>query len=145
MIARASGEHEEIRRLPFAFHAKPRLLSTRLDRHDMRLLHFAACAQRPVQQESVQNFARVDDDGIGHFERCALIVARNQFNGVNQFFGMRIFQQEGIFLNRFVRQPAAARFFPRQVLVKNGHFVPGARQLLAAHGSRRPSADYRYL
>src|SRR5260221_9041922 len=70
VIARAGSKNQEIRRLPFAFHAKSRLLSTRLDRHDMRLLHFAARALRTIQQKSVQNFARVDDDGIGHFERC---------------------------------------------------------------------------
>src|SRR5256885_9418993 len=68
VIARAGGQHQEIRRLPFAFHAKPRLLSTRLDRHDMRLLYFAARAQRTVRQKSIQNFARVNDDGTGHFE-----------------------------------------------------------------------------
>src|SRR6266704_3941137 len=53
VIAGAGGEHEEIHRLPFAFHAKPRLVSVRLDRHDMRLLHFAARAQRTVQQKSI--------------------------------------------------------------------------------------------
>src|SRR5262249_43359183 len=74
-----------------------------------------------------------------------LVVARNQLNGTNQLFGMRIIQQERVSLRGLVSESAAARLFPRKMLIENDNFVPGARQLLAAHCSRRSSADNRYL
>jgi hypothetical protein len=58
---------------------------------------------------------------------------------------MLVVQQEGETFHRFVREPAAARFFPRQVLVKNPDFVPRSRKLLAAHCAGGPAPDDRYL
>ena len=74
-----------------------------------------------------------------------MLIAADQLDLANQFFWIRIVQQEREALDRFMRQPAAARLFPRQVLVKNRNFISGARQLLAAHGPGRSSADDRYL
>jgi len=53
----------------------------------MRLLHFAAGTLRAFKEHAVQNFARVDDDGVGHIERSALIVAGNELDRIDEFFG----------------------------------------------------------
>ena len=145
MIPRSCRQHQKIRADPFAFHAKPRVFSARLHGNYVRLSDLASRALRAFEQQTIQHFPRVNDDWIRHFERRALIVTRNQLHRMNQFFGIRIFQQEGIFLDRFVRQPAAARLFPCEVLIENRHVVPGASQLLAAHCTGRASADDCYL
>ncbi len=48
-------------------------------------------------------------------------------------------------MNGFVGQAAAARFFPRQVLVKKIDFVARARELFTTHRAGRSTADDRYL
>ena len=80
-----------------------------------------------------------------HFQRGALIVAADELDRMNQFFGIRIIQQEREALDGFMGQSAAAGLFPCQVLVKNMDFVPRARELLTAHRAGRSAADDRYL
>src|SRR5450755_1415557 len=74
-----------------------------------------------------------------------MLIAADQLDLANQFFRIRIIQQEREALNRLIGQPAAARLLPRQMLVKNRNLIPSARQLLAAHRPRRSPADDRYL
>ena len=64
---------------------------------------------------------------------------------MHEFLGIGIFKQEREALNGFVRQPAAARFFPGQVLVKNGDFVSRASELFTAHCAGGSAADDCYL
>src|SRR5579872_335161 len=44
-----------------------------------------------------------------------------------------------------MRQSAAARLLPRQVLIENIYRMSGARQLRTAHCARRSAADDRYV
>jgi hypothetical protein len=50
---------------------------------------------------------------------------------MDQFLRVRIIQQEREALDGLVRQPAGARLFPGQVVVKNIDLVPAAEKLLA--------------
>src|SRR4029077_11260651 len=82
---------------------------------------------------------------MAHIQHHALLVAADQLDRAHQFFGIRIIQEKREALDGFMGQPAAARFFPRQVLVKNMDAVPGVRQLLATHRSGWPATDNRNL
>jgi hypothetical protein len=74
-----------------------------------------------------------------------MIFAADQLDGIHEFFWIRIIKQEREALNGFVRQTAAAGFFPRQMLVKKVDRVACARELFTAHRAGRSSADDRYL
>jgi len=74
-----------------------------------------------------------------------LLFAADQLDGIHEFFWVGIIEQKREALNGFVRQPAAAWFFPCQVLVKKIDFVARASQLLATHRAGRSTADDRYL
>jgi hypothetical protein len=80
---------------------------------------------------------------VGHIQRGAMIVTADQFDGMNQFFGIGIVQQEGKALDGLVSEPAAARFFPGQMLVKKLNRMARPGQLLAAHRAGRSAADDR--
>src|SRR5205807_4787331 len=91
------------------------------------------------------NRSRIDNDRMGHIERGVLLFAADQFDGIHQLLGIGIIEQEWKALNGFVRQAAAARFLPRQVLVKKIDLVARARELFAAHRAGRSAANDRYL
>ena len=74
-----------------------------------------------------------------------MLFAADQLDGIHQFLGIGIIEQEGETLNRFVGQAAAAGFFPRQMLVKKVDLVARARELFTAHRAGRSAADDRYL
>src|SRR5437016_3795099 len=82
---------------------------------------------------------------MGHVQRGVLLFATDQFDGIHQLLGIGIIEQEWKTLNGFVREAAAARFFPRQVLVKKIDLVARARELFATHRAGRSAADDRYL
>src|SRR5579871_1732420 len=145
MIAGSRSQNEKIGGLPFAFDTVAWFFAGGLHGNNVGLLYFAACLLRALEQETIQNFSRIDDDGLRHFESGALIVARDEFDGVNQFFGMGILEKKRVTLRCLVSEAAAARLFPRQMLIKNDDFVSRARQLLAAHRAGRPAADDRNL
>src|SRR5262249_10605724 len=126
LISRASSEHQKVRGFPFAVNAIARLVATSLHRNDVRLPHGASCFARAIEQQTIQDFARIDHNWVLHFERRALIVARDQLNRTNQLLWMGVVQQEGVSLRRLVCEPAAAWLFPRKMLIKNHNFVPRA-------------------
>ena len=145
LIARTRGEHQEIGFVPFAIETIAWPCSCRIHAHDAGTVHAATRRLRAIEQHAVENRPRIDHDGMGHFEGCLMLFAANQLHRMNQFLGVGIVQQEREALNGFVRQAAAARFFPRQVLVEQIDLVPRARQLFTAHCAGRPTADDRYL
>src|SRR5262249_30762414 len=73
------------------------------------------------------------------------LLTANQLDGIHDFLGIGVFEQEREALDRFVRQPAAAWLFPCEMLVKNGDIVPRARELFTAHCAGRSAADDCYL
>ena len=144
LIARSRRQHQKIRCPPFAFDAIARLRRRRIDAEDMRPLHLASGFRRAIQQHAVQHRARINDDRMRHVERRAMIVAADQLDGMHQFFRIRIVEQEREALDGFVREPAAARLLPRQVLVENIDRMSGARQA-ARRTSRRKVRRRRSL
>src|SRR2546430_17342585 len=82
---------------------------------------------------------------MGHVEGGVLLFATVQFDGVHQLLGIGIIEQEWKALNGFVRQAAAAGFFPRQVLVKKIDLGARARELFTTYRAGRSPADDRYL
>src|ERR1700690_879980 len=75
----------------------------------------------------------------------AMALAGNQFHRAYKFFGIRAVEKERISLDGLVRQPAAARLFPGQVLVINRDFVARTRQTFAAHRPGRAATHNRNL
>src|SRR5713101_6276129 len=82
---------------------------------------------------------------MGHVERGVVLFAADQLDGIHQLLGIRIIKQEREALNGFVRQAAAAGFFPGEMLVKKIDCVARARELFSTHRSGRSAADDRYL
>jgi len=60
---------------------------------------------------------------------------------VDQLLGIWIIEQERKTLNGFVRQAAAAGFFPGQMFVKNLDGMASAGKFRSAHGTRRTTTD----
>src|SRR6266436_9585220 len=104
-------------------------------------MHLAAGILGTFEKHAVQNHARINNDGIAHFEFGALFVAGDELDGVNQFFWIGIVEEKRKALNGFVSEAAAAGFLPREMLVKNIDGVAGAGELFATHCSGRTAAD----
>src|SRR5207249_10359772 len=82
---------------------------------------------------------------MGHVAGCVLRFSTDQLDGLHQFLGIGIIEQEWKALNGFVRQAADAGFFPRQVLVKKIDLVARARELLTTYRAGRSASVDRYL
>ena len=94
-----------------------------------------------VKKQAVQDRAGVNDDGMRQIQRGALILRADEFDFLDEFFWKRIIEQERETLRGFVGETAATRLFPREMLIENVYGVAGASELLATHGSRRPTTD----
>ena len=141
LIARARREDEKIGFVPFAFDAIARFGAIDVHTHDARALQRAASFLGAFEQEAVQDFSRINHDGMRHFECGAMFLTADEFDGVNQLFWIGIVEQKREALDGFVGESAAAGFFPGEVLVKKIYFVTGAGQLLATHCTGRPAAN----
>jgi hypothetical protein len=145
LITRTCGQHEEIGAAPFAIDGIAGLRGTGVNTKNVRLLDFAAGGFGAVQQHSVQDSARINDDGMRKLQVGALIVAADEFDAADKFFGIRIVEQEREALDGFVGEATAARLLPSEAFIKNLDFVSCAGELLAAHRARRSAADDCYL
>ena len=145
LVAGACGEHQKIGFVPFAFKAVTRFRPGGIHAHDVRALHAATRLACPIQQHAVQHRPRINHDRMRHVERGAMLFAADQVHRMYKFFRVGIFKQEREALDGFVRQPAAARLFPGQVLIKNGDFVSRASELFTAHCAGGSAADDCYL
>src|SRR5690242_18676496 len=76
-----------------------------------------------------------------HLERCAMFLAADELDGVNELLGIRIVEQERETLDGFVGESAAAGLFPCEVLVKKVYFVTRKSELLATHCAGGPAAN----
>ena len=148
VIASASGEHQKIGGLPFAFEAIAWLFTRSIDAHDVRALNLAARFFGASEKHAIEHGARVNDDGMTHVESHALPDAADELDGADELLGIRIVEEKRETLDGFVGQAAAAGLFPGEMLVKNTDAMPGARKLLAAHGAGWAAADdgnFRHL
>ena len=141
LISRARGEHEKIRFVPFSLDAETRFRFVDVHAEHAGALYVAARQLRALEQQTVQNLARINHDGMRHLESRAVLLAADELDGMNEFFRIGIVEQKREALNGFVRQSAAAGFFPRQVFVEKIYFVPRARELLTAHCAGGPAAN----
>src|ERR1700719_431306 len=98
-------------------------------------MHLAAGVLGTVEKHAVQNHARINNDGVAHFQFGALFVAGDELDGVNQFFWIGIVEKKRKALNGFMGEAAAARFLPGEMLVENIDGVAGASELFATHGA----------
>ena len=101
----------------------------------------APCNGGAVEEQAIEHGAGIDDDRMGHVQPRAVVIAADELDGADDFFRKRIIEQEGIRLDGLVREAAAARFFPGEMLVYDGDAMPGASKLSPAHGSGRTTAD----
>ena len=69
----------------------------------------------------------------------------NQLGGADDFLGVLSIEKEGIRLDRFVREAAAAGLLPGEALVENRNLKTPAGKTLAAEGAGRPSSDDGYI
>ena len=102
LIARACGEHEKIRFMPFAFDTEARLRPIDVNAQHARLLHFTAGGLGALEKQAIQHFSGINHDGMRHFESCVMLLAADELDGVNQFLGTGIVEQEGEALDGFV-------------------------------------------
>ena len=82
---------------------------------------------------------------MGHLQRSMVLVATDNVDFFDQFFGVGIVEEKWKTLDGFVSQAAAAGLFPSQMLIKNGDVIASTGELLAAHGARRTTSDNRYF
>src|SRR5260370_17649177 len=100
-------------------------------------MHLAASVLGTFEKHAVQNHARINNDGVAHFEFGALFVAGDELDGVNQFFWIGIVEEKRKALNGFMSEAATAGFLPGEMLVKNIDGVPEACDLFATHSPTR--------
>jgi len=141
LIACAGSEHEKVRGAPLAFDGVAGLFARSVHGDDMRAVYLAASVLRSFKQQTIQHHARINDDGVAHLEFGALFVAGDEFDRVDELFGIGIIEKKWKPLNGFVSEAAAAGFLPCEMLVKNVNSVAGAGELFATHRSRRSAAD----
>src|SRR6202045_2337625 len=82
---------------------------------------------------------------MGHLQRSMMLVAADDIDFSDQFFGVGIVEEKGETLDGLVGKAAAAGLFPSQMLIKNRDVIASAGELLAAHGARRTTPDNRYF
>src|SRR5208282_2154987 len=92
-----------------------------------------------VEQQAIQHFARIDDDGAVEMEKGALAGAGNELALADELFGLRAFAEEGIGAEGFLGEAAATGLFPGEMLVVDGNAETCGGQTLAAEGSGRAS------
>lgn len=86
-VARARGEDQEIGGAPFAVGAIARAEGVGVDGGDAGAADGAAGGGGAVEEEAVEDGAGIDDDGVGKLELDAVVVAGDEFGGVDEFFG----------------------------------------------------------
>src|ERR1700730_9540493 len=82
---------------------------------------------------------------MGHLKRSMMLIAADDIDFADQFFGVGIIQEKREALNGLVGQATTAGLFPSQMLIKNCDVIARAGELLAAHRTRRTTADNRYF
>ena len=82
---------------------------------------------------------------MGHFQRSVMLLAADDVDFSDQFFGVGIIEEKWETLDGFVGQAAAAGLFPRQMFIEYGDVIASAGELFAAHGARRTTPDNRYF
>src|SRR4030095_3871378 len=101
LVASAGGENEKVRGVPFSINTIAGLFVCRLHGNDVRVVDGATSFTSAVKQQAIQHGARIDDDGMGHVERGALLVAGDEFDRVDEFLGIGVVEKERETLNGF--------------------------------------------
>lgn len=151
LVARAGREDHEVRAvlLPASREGHVRdifiVIEMGFDTRDTRVYGLATGGSSAIEEQSIEHGARVNHQRARHFETRSMALAGNQFGGADFFFDLGTAEQEGIFFDGLVREPAATRLFPSEMLVKEGDVEARRRELFAAQSTGRSSADYGNL
>src|SRR5262249_2533980 len=119
LIPSASGEDDEIRFARFAIDRVTRLVEGCIDLVDAIGMNAAAGIARAIEQQAIQNSARIDNDRMLKIKMRAVILSADDFDVANEFFGKVIVEKERVALRCFVSEAPAARFFPSEMLIVN--------------------------
>ena len=81
--------------------------------------HFRSRAPRTLEEQRVQNAARVNGDRVRKPESHALAARRDELGFVNEVAGRGRLEQERMALKNSVREPASARLLPSLLFFEN--------------------------
>src|SRR5215471_113339 len=83
LIARARRQNKEVGFTPFAFDAEARFGAVDVHAQYAGPLHVAAGLLGALEQQAVQHLARINHDGMRHFEGGVMLLAADELNGMN--------------------------------------------------------------
>jgi hypothetical protein len=141
LIARSAGEYDEISVSFFAAGDEANAVGILMDSGNAGAHGSATGLGGAIEEQPVQRGARINDDGMSHVESGAVPGAGNEFRGADEFFGAGTVEKEGIGLDGFVREAAAAGLFPGEALIVEGDFEAGGGEALAANGASRTTSN----
>jgi len=141
LIAGSGGQNDEVSFAGFAVDGIARLIESGVDLVDAERVDAAAGGASAVEEQTVQNGARVDDDGMAEVEMGAMILSADDFDVANELFWMIVVQKEWVALGGLVREAAPTRLFPRKMLVVDVDGMAGQSELFAAHCAGRAATD----
>lgn len=145
LVAGAGGDDDKVGEMRICTDGETRLLARDIQRSDARANSRASRGDGAIEEKRVQDFARVDDDGMAHLEASAVPLARNQFGDTHDFFRLGRIEKKRILFDGLVGESATAGFFPGEALVENGYAETGACEALATERARWSAADDAYV
>src|SRR5713226_8178070 len=144
-VARSVGQHNESGGMFGATGSQAHPLAGGLHLRHPRAHYPTAGGSCAIEQQAVEHDSGVDHDRLIEGEPHPVATAGDQFNGADQFLGVRSVEQEGISLNGLVSEAAAAGFLPGQMLVEQRNFEPEPRQPFPTDGPRWAPTNNRYV
>jgi hypothetical protein len=95
---------------------------------------------RSFEQQPIQDSTGIDDDRMLEAELRAITLARDQFDLLNDLFGVGAIEQKRILYEGFMSEASAAGLFPGKVLIEKRDFETGRSEPFGAQSSRRSPA-----
>jgi len=92
LVACAGSKDEEIGGVPLAIHGIARLLRSSVHFMNAGTVDLAAGFAGAVEEQAIQDGTGIDNDGVLKVELGAVIFRADDFDVMNEFFGMGIIQ-----------------------------------------------------
>ena len=144
LVAGAGGQDDEVGFARLSVDGIAGFVESRVDLVDAVRMNAATGGAGAIEEQAVENAARVDDDGMFKIEMRAMILGADDFDVANQFFRVIVVEEERVALRGLVGEAAATGFLPVKVLVVNIDGMAGQSELLAAHCAGG-TATYNYI
>ena len=141
LVARASGEHDEIGGVLRACRGERDLRARSVHAGDASMMHFASGGLGTAEEKAVQNGARINHQRTRHLEAGTMSARRDEFGAVNLFFFGGAVEEERIFFDGLVGKAAAAGFFPGEMLVEKRDVESGNAEFFGAKSAGGAPAD----